>query len=56
VSTVVNDKGCRSRGPHALPSALGEDGTVVAPDGDDLVRPGDEHVNGTESLCVGESQ
>ena len=56
MSTVVNDKGCRSRGPHALRSAPGEDDTVVASDGDDLVRLGDEHVNGTESLCVGESQ
>ena len=56
MSTVVNDNRCRSGGPYAVRSAPGEHDTAVVPEGDDLVRPGDEHVNSTESLCVGESQ
>jgi hypothetical protein len=56
VNTVVNDTRCRSGGPHPTPRAPGRHDPATASDGDDLVRPGDEHVNGTESLCVGESQ
>jgi len=29
---------------------------VTGHEADDVVRLGDEHVNGVESLCVGESQ
>ena len=56
MNTVVNDKGSRSAGAHGVPAARAEDDTVLGPEGDDLVRLGDEHVNSTESLCVGESQ
>jgi hypothetical protein len=42
-------------GPGPVPSI--DVGDVRAKsDGEDLVRPGDEHVKGVESLCVGESQ
>lgn len=41
--------------PGPVPSIdVGE--VIVKPDGEDLVRPGDEHVKGVETLCVGESQ
>jgi hypothetical protein len=50
---VMNDK----IGPSgASPPTGSDDGAAPLPEADDLVRPGDEHVNGTESLCVGESQ
>jgi hypothetical protein len=38
--------------PHALDVSEGDTG----PDGEEVVRLGDEHVSGIESLCVGESQ
>jgi hypothetical protein len=38
--------------PAAPPDGGGDAPTEV----DDVIRPGDGHVNGIESLCVGESQ
>jgi len=39
-------------GPHAIGVSEGD----TRPDGEEVVRLGDEHVSGIESLCVGESQ
>jgi hypothetical protein len=38
----------------AAPAAAA--GPETGGDGEDVVRLGDEHVSGVESLCVGESQ
>ena len=49
---------CGNSGPGPPGSAPSIDAGDVRPksDGEDLVRPGDEHVKGVETLCVGESQ
>jgi hypothetical protein len=41
--------------PDVLPG-VDIDEVNTNPVGEDVVRPGDEHVRGVESLCVGESQ
>jgi hypothetical protein len=54
--TVASDGDTRgSEAPLITPSNDVRDGDTRR-DGEDVVRPGDEHVSGVESLCVGESQ
>jgi hypothetical protein len=55
---VINTAKCSKSGPGPpgqVPS-LDVGDVRTKPDGEDLVRRGDEHVSGVESLCVGESQ
>jgi hypothetical protein len=55
VTTVAKDERCRSGAQNGASPAVGHDDTPAS-DREDVVRLGDEHVNSTESLCVGESQ
>jgi hypothetical protein len=55
---VIITAECANSGPGLpgpVPSIDVGDG-IAKPDGEDLVRPGDEHGKGVETLCVGESQ
>ncbi len=49
---------CEDKGPGSPDMHLPVDVDEVDTDPvvEDVVRPGDEHVRGVESLCVGESQ
>ncbi len=54
--TVVTKDTKRSAAGKRAPKAGDDQGRAPATDGDEVVGPGDEHVNRVESLCVGESQ
>jgi hypothetical protein len=43
-------------GGHGAGPPVGTDEREPAGDGEEVVRLGDAHVSGVESLCVGESQ
>ena len=51
VTNVVGDGG-----PTGRASPVGADDPSTTMEAEDVVRSGDVHVHGVESLCVGESQ
>jgi hypothetical protein len=52
---IMAESGNTVGGDGAAPP-VGADERESAGDGEDVVRLGDAHVSGIESLCVGESQ
>lgn len=56
MTTVTEGEGSELAHAPGRPHVIGAPDAAAPADGDEVVRLGDEHVSGVESLCVGESQ